>query len=87
MSSLALATGVRLALPVVAVLFMVQIALGFISRAAPSMQIFSIGFAALLITGGVVLVMALPDIGRELIADFSHVGDRIETVVSDVSRH
>ncbi|HEY3253619.1 MAG TPA: flagellar biosynthetic protein FliR, partial [Polyangiaceae bacterium] len=38
MTSEALATGVRIAIPFIAVLFMAQIALAFISRAAPAMQ-------------------------------------------------
>src|SRR5262245_50831828 len=42
MSVDALSQGVRLALPCLAVLVVTQLALAFISRAAPSMQIFSI---------------------------------------------
>jgi flagellar biosynthetic protein FliR len=63
--------GVRLAMPVLAVLLMVNIALGFISRAAPTMQIFNVGFAVLLGVGAVVLIITLPDVGRELVFEMS----------------
>jgi flagellar biosynthetic protein FliR len=81
MTGTALSTGVRLALPLIAVLLMVQIALGFVSRAAPAMQIFSVGFAFTLITGGVVLFLSLPDFGREMTLEFSAVGSRMESVL------
>lgn len=78
----ALGQGLRLALPVLAVLIVTQLALAFISRAAPSMQIFSIGFAITLVAGGLTLFAALPDIAVEIAADLSRVGSRIETVVA-----
>ena len=45
MSADALNTGVKLAIPLIAVLLVTQVALAFVSRAAPAMQVFSIGFA------------------------------------------
>lgn len=80
-TSTILATGLRLALPLLAVLFMVQIALGFVSRAAPAMQIFSVGFAFTLVVGGVVLALSLPDVARELTAELSNVGAGMEAVL------
>ncbi|HEX4335172.1 MAG TPA: flagellar biosynthetic protein FliR [Polyangiaceae bacterium] len=81
-SSSVLNTGVRLALPLMAVVFMVQIALGFVSRAAPAMQIFSVGFAFTLVTGGVVLSLMLPDFARELAGELSFVGSRMEATLA-----
>jgi flagellar biosynthetic protein FliR len=78
----ALAQGLRLALPVLAVLVVTQVALAFISRAAPSMQIFSIGFAITLVAGGMTIFVALPDLALEIAADLSRVGSRIEAVVA-----
>jgi flagellar biosynthetic protein FliR len=80
-SSIILSTGVRLALPLLAVIFMVNVALGFISRAAPAMQIFSVGFAFTLVIGGVVLALSLPDVARELTAQLSNVGSEMEAVL------
>jgi flagellar biosynthetic protein FliR len=81
MSVMAISTGLKLALPVVAVLLMTQLALAFVSRAAPAMQIFSVGFAISLTVGAVVFVLVLPDFARETAADLSAVGGRIEAVV------
>lgn len=81
MTSEALATGVRLAIPFIAILFMTQIALAFISRAAPAMQVFSIGFAVTMATGGLVLILVLPDMGYELLAEVARSGDKIETLL------
>lgn len=61
-----LATGIQLALPLLSVLLMANVALAFVARAAPTMQIFNVGFAVLLATGAAVLVISLPEFGREL---------------------
>jgi len=82
-SSAALAAGARLAMPIVAVLLVTQVALAFVSRAAPAMQIFSVGFAVTLICGGTVLVLALPDMGTSIVEELSHVGPRIERILVD----
>jgi flagellar biosynthetic protein FliR len=81
MTSEALATGVRIAIPFIAILFMSQIALAFISRAAPAMQIFSIGFAVTMATGALVMVLVLPDLGYELLNEVSRSGAKIETLL------
>jgi flagellar biosynthetic protein FliR len=78
----ALSLGLSLALPILAVLVVTQVALAFVSRAAPSMQIFSIGFGVTLIAGGATLFIAMPDVALEIAADLSRVGSRIETVVT-----
>jgi flagellar biosynthesis protein FliR len=82
-SSAALVSGTRLAMPIVAVLLATQVALAFVSRAAPAMQIFSVGFAVTLICGGTTLMLALPDIGTSIVEELSHVGPRIERVLVD----
>jgi flagellar biosynthetic protein FliR len=81
MTSEALTSGVRLAIPFIAILFMTQVALAFISRAAPAMQIFSIGFAVTMATGGLVLVLVLPDMGYELLDEVARSGSKIETLL------
>ena len=80
----ALEAGVRIAIPVLAILFMVQVALAFVSRAAPAMQIFSIGFAVTLSVGGLVLILAAPDTAYQLLAEVSRLGGRLETVLTQV---
>jgi flagellar biosynthesis protein FliR len=81
MTTEALATGVRIAIPFIAILFIAQVALAFISRAAPAMQIFSIGFAVTMATGGLVMVLVLPDLGVELVGEVSRTGNKIETLL------
>ncbi len=76
-----LAAGVRIAVPVIAILFMTQVALAFISRAAPAMQIFSVGFAVTLIVGMAVLILAAPDMGHQILSELSHTGRRIEALL------
>ena len=73
--------GLRLAVPLLAVLVMIQVALAFISRAAPAMQIFSVGFGFTLVAGTAALVIALPDLARETIVQLSMTGRHIETIV------
>jgi hypothetical protein len=46
------------------------------------MQIFSVGFAFTLLTGGLVLALSLPDISRELMIELTNVGPRIEDVLA-----
>ena len=81
LSGEALSTGVKLAIPLIAVLLVTQVALAFVSRAAPAMQVFSIGFAVTTAVGAVLLIVLLPDFGYDIVADMSHVGERIEALV------
>jgi flagellar biosynthetic protein FliR len=74
-------TGLRIALPTVAVLFMVQIALAFIARAAPALQIFSVGFAVTLGVGLLVVLLSLPDTAGLLLAEISHIDTRVQTLL------
>jgi flagellar biosynthetic protein FliR len=84
MAGEAMAQGMRLALPLAAILLLTQVALAFLSRAAPAMQIFSVGFALSLAVGTAVLVFTLPDIGAQMIMDLSGIGSRIEVVVASM---
>ena len=76
--------GVRIALPILAVLFISNLALAFVARAAPQIQVFSVGFAFTLGVGVLILVLILPDIAYQMGADFSHVGGRLEQVFDDM---
>ena len=79
-----LATGLRIAVPVLAVLFMTQMGLAFIARAAPAMQIFSVGFAVTLGVGAFVLMLATPDFAYQTAAEMSQVEARIATLLVNV---
>lgn len=82
-----LEAGIRLSLPVIAVLLLLQVALAFVSRAAPAMQVFSIGFVVLFLAGGVVLTLALPDMGQELLELWERTGFQMEQVLMEIVTH
>jgi flagellar biosynthetic protein FliR len=61
-SALMYLAGLLIALPVVITLLFVNIGLGFVSRSAPSLNIFSVGFPAMVLSGFAVLWLAIPSI-------------------------
>jgi flagellar biosynthetic protein FliR len=75
------AEGVRIGLPLVAVAILVQLALAMIARAAPALQIFSVGLSVLLTTGLVTLFISLPDFCARLVAYDGTLGARLEEVL------
>ncbi|NAS62384.1 flagellar biosynthetic protein FliR, partial [Pseudomonas syringae pv. actinidiae] len=58
----ALSSGLRLVLPAVTALLIINIAFGVMTRAAPQLNIFSIGFPLTLVLGMVILWMTMGDI-------------------------
>jgi flagellar biosynthetic protein FliR len=77
--------GVRLALPVLSLLLMANLALAFVARAAPTMQIFNVGFAVLFAVGAVGLLLSLPEVSREIMREFSQNAQYFERLLSDLS--
>ena len=64
-SAMMFLASVLIALPVLMTLLFVNVGLGFVTRAAPSLNIFSVGFSAMLMAGFVILWLALPStVGR-----------------------
>ncbi|NBS75039.1 MAG: hypothetical protein EBS66_16370 [Betaproteobacteria bacterium] len=61
-SSMMFLAALLIALPVVVTLLFVNVGMGFVTRAAPSLNIFSVGFPAMLIAGFLILWMATPSI-------------------------
>jgi len=60
------ARGVQLSLPMVAALLITNIALGILTRAAPQLNLFGIGFPITLTIGFVVIGLALPYLATPL---------------------
>jgi flagellar biosynthetic protein FliR len=79
--------GVRLSLPIIAVLLLLQVALAFVSRAAPAMQVFSIGFVVLFLAGGIVMTLAMPGTGQELLEAWERMAYQMEHVLMEVAQH
>lgn len=84
LSSSAISAGVRIALPLIAILYMAQIALAFIARAAPQMQVFNVGFAVMLAVGLSVFALILPDIARAFIVEVSRTGTLVENILMNL---
>lgn len=64
-SAMMFVASLLISLPVLITLLFVNIGLGFVTRAAPSLNIFSVGFPAMVLSGFLVLWLALPNvIGR-----------------------
>jgi flagellar biosynthetic protein FliR len=58
--------GVLLALPVVAALLIANIAMGVLSRVAPQLNLFAVGFPVTIVSGFAVLTISLPYFGSAL---------------------
>ncbi len=54
------------ALPVMVTLLFISIGLGVVTRAAPSLNIFSVGLPATIVVGFVVLLLSLANIGSRI---------------------
>ena len=59
-------TGLLLSLPLVAALLIANIAMGVLSRVAPQLNLFAVGFPVTLVAGFVVLMVSLPYFGAAL---------------------
>jgi flagellar biosynthetic protein FliR len=82
----AFALGVRLATPVLAIALLVQVALALISRAAPTLQIFSIGFTVLFSSTLVTLMASLDDVGTGLGAHFNRLASFLDLALTAMRR-
>ncbi len=81
LSSEALRVGVRLAMPVLAVGLIIQIALALLARAAPSMQIFNVGLTVMLAAGLLLLLSSLDAVASGMVAHLGTVGVTLERVL------
>jgi flagellar biosynthetic protein FliR len=59
-------TGVLLSLPMVAALLITNIAMGVLSRVAPQLNLFAVGFPVTMVAGFTVLMISLPYFGAAL---------------------
>ncbi len=74
------ASGLLLSLPLIAALLIANIALGVLSRIAPSLNLFAIGFPVTMVVGYVVLMFSLPFLGGVL----SHLFEQGFTALEQV---
>jgi flagellar biosynthetic protein FliR len=65
-SSMMFLGGVLIALPVMASLLLVNIGVGIMTRAAPSLNIFSVGLPAMLVAGYILLMICIGSMGSRI---------------------
>jgi flagellar biosynthetic protein FliR len=65
-SSMIFLGGLLTALPVMVTLLFINIGLGVATRAAPSLNIFSLGLPAMMAAGYIIMIMSLPIIGSRI---------------------
>jgi flagellar biosynthetic protein FliR len=82
----AFAVGVRLSTPVVAVGLIVQIALALVSRAAPSVQIFSVGFGVIFISGVLTILACFDDMAAGLATHFGRLASFVDEALEVMRR-
>lgn len=68
LGGLIFAAGLAIALPVAAALVLVQLIMGVLSRSAPSLNLFSVGMPAAMVTGIILLAMTAPLMADAILA-------------------
>lgn len=81
----AIAVGTRLAMPVIATALAIQLVLALLARAAPSMQLFAIGFSVMVLVGLTTLVAALPAMVTGLGEHLAMTGSALDRLLARVS--
>jgi flagellar biosynthetic protein FliR len=74
-------TGVLLSLPLVAALLIANIAMGVLSRVAPQLNLFAIGFPVTMVAGFSVLMISMPYFGTALERLFDQSFSALRTVM------
>jgi flagellar biosynthetic protein FliR len=77
--------GLLISLPVIAALLVANLAVGIMTRAAPQLNIFAVGFPVTLVTGFVALYLAAPFIGPALASLFEEAMMTIGRMVQALS--
>ncbi len=76
------AHGFSLSIPVVAVGLLVQLAVALVSRAAPQLQVFSVGITITLASGALVFFVGLSDLVTGLAVHVQSLGSTLDRVLS-----
>jgi flagellar biosynthetic protein FliR len=76
-----LAHGLRIAAPVVATMFIVQLGTGLVSRAAPRVHIFALSFAVAAAAGMATLYIAAPSVANAVALEVRHLPAALEAAM------
>lgn len=71
------AQGLRIASPVVATMFVVQLGTALVARAAPRVQVFALSFGVSVSIGALVLLMCAPEVAQGLAALVHGIADHL----------
>ncbi len=80
-ASMMFSLGVLLALPLITALLVTNLALGVLSRVAPALNLFAVGFPVTMALGFLVLLLCLPYIGAAMEPVFNRGFDTLEAVL------
>jgi flagellar biosynthetic protein FliR len=80
-ASIIFASGLMLALPIIAALLITNIALAVLSRVAPTLNLFAIGFPVTMTTGFAVLALTLPQMGNAFMGLYERGFSALDTVL------
>jgi flagellar biosynthesis protein FliR len=80
------AQGLRIAAPVVGTMFISQLGMALVSRAAPKVQIFSLTFGVAVSVGALILVNAAPQIAQGMANTLATMPDTLAQLLSGGSR-
>jgi len=78
-----MARGLRIASPVVATMFIVQLGMALVSRAAPRVQLFSLTFAVAVSAGLLTLLVAIPSLAPSIAADIHRLPADLAAALGD----
>ena len=76
-----LAQGLRIAAPVVATMFIVQLGTGLVSRSAPRVHIFAMTFAIAITAGLLTMLVSAPSLASAIAVDFNQLPERLLTAL------
>ena len=72
------------AIPIMVSLLFINLGIGVITRAAPALNIFAVGFPAMIMAGMLIVAMSMPSIGYQIQALWQSAFDTIGTMVGIV---
>ena len=78
--------GLRIASPVVATMFIVQLGTALVARAAPRVQIFALSFGVSVSIGALVLLLSAPELAHGIAVVISSIPDTIAQVMPGAAR-
>lgn len=77
--------GVQLALPVIAISLLVQIALAMVARVAPSLQIFNVGFAILIAAALMTIGLTLRQAGGHFADAMGRLAEALDQLLTSIA--